>query len=123
MFKQLKTPPFNQSDYSNLFIIVYVIVHGAYCVHTQQFYLVLCLVCCLSQLPSMCLWSYKEGTVPISSPSYVDTVTMVLPHCGYTMGHWRVVMSLALPSQEQCTLFKLKQNTQQLSVEWTVYEH
>ena len=48
---------------------------------------------------------FKEGTVQTSSPSYVDTVTMVLPHCGYTMGHWRVVMSLVLPSQEQCTLF------------------
>ena len=70
----------------------------------------------------MSLWSSK-GTVQTSSPSSVDTVMTSLPQCGYTMGHWRVVKSLALPSLVQCTLFKLEQNTQQPLLELTMYEH
>ena len=77
---------------------------------------------CLSQLLSMSPWNSKEGTVQTSSPSSVDTVTMVRPHCGYTMGQRRVVNSLSLPSLVQCTLFKLKQNTQQLLLELIMYE-
>ena len=70
----------------------------------------------------MSLWSSK-GTVQTSSASSVDTV-MFSPHlCGYTMGQWRVVKSLALPSMVQTTLFSLKRNTLQLLLEWTVYEH
>ena len=77
---------------------------------------------CLSQLPSLSPWSSKEGTVQTSSPSSVDTVTLVRPQCGYTMGQWRVVKSLPLPSLVQCTLFKLEQNTQQPLLELTMYE-
>ena len=77
---------------------------------------------CTSQLPSMSLWSSKD-TAQISSPLSVDTVMIVHPHCGYTMGHWRVEKALALPSLVQCTLFKLEWNTPQPSLELTVYEH
>ena len=78
----------------------------------------------LSQLPSMSPWSSNGNTVQTSSPSSVDTVIMEMTHCGYTMARqWRVVMSLALPSLVQCSLFELKQNTPQPLLEWTVYEH
>ena len=78
--------------------------------------------CCRTlQLPSLPPWSSKD-TVQTSSPSSVDTVTLVHPQCGYTMGQWRVVMSLPLPSLVQCTLFKIEQNTQQPLLELTMYE-
>ena len=67
-------------------------------------------------------WSSKEGTVQTSSSSSVDTVMLIQPHCGYTMGQWRVVQPLSLPSLVQCTLFKLEQNTQQPLLELTMYE-
>ena len=78
--------------------------------------------CCrTSQLPSLFPWSSKD-TVQTSSPSSVDTVTMVRPHCGYTMGLWRVVLSLPLPSLVQCTLLQLEQNTQQPLLELIMYK-
>ena len=67
---------------------------------------------CISQLPSMYPRSFK-GTVQTSSPSSVDTVRL---ECGQTMGKWRVVKSLALPSLVQCILFMLQQNTPQPSL-------
>ena len=67
-----------------------------------------CLFAHCSQLSSPSPWSYKGDTVQTISPSSVDTVIMEMTHCGYTMTRqWRVVMSLALPSLMQCTLFKL----------------
>ena len=51
-----------------------------------------------SQLPSMSPWNSKEETVQTSSPSSVDTVMFPLTQTGYTMGQWREVNSLALPS-------------------------
>ena len=91
-----------------------------YLLYSNSWNNVLCMY--LSQLPSLSLWSSKEGTVQTSSPSSVDTVIMSIPHCGYTMGHWRMVKPLALPSLVQCTLFKLEQNTQQPLLELTMYE-
>ena len=76
---------------------------------------------CTSQLLSMCPWSSK-GTVQTSSPSSVNTVMFSPRRCGYTMGQWRVVKSLALPSLVQVTLFSLEQNTLQPLLEWTMYE-
>ena len=76
----------------------------------------------VSQLSSLSPWSSKEGSVQTSSPSSVDTVMIVQPHCGYTMGQWRVAKSLAVPSLVQCTLFKLEQNTQQPLLELTMYK-
>ena len=94
------------------------------CVYSQQFVgtdIYSVLVCYLSQ-HSVSPWSSKEGTVQTSSPSSVDTVTLSVPLCGYTMGQWRVVKSLSMPSLVQCTLFKLKQNTKQPLLELIMYE-
>ena len=89
---------------------------------------ILCLLSALcvarppSQLPSLSPWSSKEGTVQTCSLSSVDTVIMSIPHNGYTIGQWRGVNSLALPSLVQCTLFKLEQNTPQPLMELILYE-
>ena len=99
-------------------------------VHTQVYVklYVMALPCawhclCISQMPSLSPWSSKEGTVQTSSPSSVGTVTVIQPHCGYTMGQRRVVQPLVMPSLVQCTLFIIEQNTPQPLLELTMYEH
>ena len=107
--------PDNGSLYTSALCVqlVQVVVVSTYCVLLYH----------ISQLPSLSLWSSKEGTVQTSSPSSVDTVMLSFPHCGYTTGQWRVVQPLSLPSLVQCTLFKLEQNTPQPLLELTMYEH
>ena len=77
---------------------------------------------CTTQLPSLSLWSSKD-TVQTSLPSSVDTVILSIPQSGHTTGQRRVVITLALPSLVQCTLFRVQQNTEYPSVEWTMYKH
>ena len=69
----------------------------------------ICLIFVTSQLPSMSPWSSKD-TAQISSSSSVDTVVFSLTQAGYTMGHWREVNSLALPSLVQCTQSRVIQS-------------
>ena len=64
-------------------------------------------------------WSSKH-TAQISSPSSVDTVIFSLTHTGYTMGHWREVNSLALPSLVQCTQSRVIQSTEWQPMEWAM---
>ena len=98
-------------------------VYTSHCVYRISNCRLYLLLYHLSQLLPVSLWSSKEGTVQTSSPSSVDTVIMSIPHCGYTTGQWRVVQPLMMPFMVQCTLFRVEQNTEHPSLEWTMYKH
>ena len=104
-----------------MYVNVHVRMYVCTCAHVLHFIdLMWSLSAHCSQLPSMSPWSSKEDTVQTSSPSSVDTVIFSLTQTGYTMGQWREVNSLALPSLVHCTQFRVIQSTEWQSVEWVM---